>query len=58
MRKNKEEKTVNDIEKCKEKIQKILNKYNCRLIAADEYTEVLLQNKETEETSTMRIKGF
>jgi hypothetical protein len=47
-----------NIKKCKEKIQKILDKYDCRLISADEFTVVLVEDKRTEKTSSMIVKGF
>jgi len=47
MAKNTQKQT--DIEECKDKIKMILREYNCEIISADEYTSVLLRDRDTEE---------
>lgn len=37
-----------DLEECRDKISALLKEYNCRLISADEYSEVLLLDRDTD----------
>ena len=38
-----------DIEICKSKVKSILEEYNCSLMSADEYSNVLLYDNDTHE---------
>jgi hypothetical protein len=49
----KDKKPLTDIEICRNKIEELLNEYNCSLMSADEYSHVLIYDKDTQET-----KGF
>jgi len=46
----KRKKTIPDIEECKKKIKLILEQYNCSLISADDYSNVLIYDHDTLET--------
>lgn len=43
--------TITDLDECRRKIRGILEEYNCRLLSADEYSHVLLYDKDTQETT-------
>lgn len=49
MRKDKKQ-SESDLIKCKSKLLAILEKYNCELISADEYVQVLIRDKDTDKT--------
>jgi hypothetical protein len=49
----KDKKPLTDIEICRNKIKALLEEYNCELWSADEYSHVLIYDKDTQET-----KGF
>ena len=48
--KNHNRQPVPDLEECRNKIIHLLNEYNCDLISADEWYNVLLQDCDTLET--------
>ena len=39
-----------DLEECRDKINTLLREYNCLLMSADEYSSVLLCDKDTHKT--------
>jgi len=39
-----------DIEECREKLMALLTEYRCSLITSDEWSSVLLLDKDTDET--------
>jgi hypothetical protein len=39
-----------DLEECRDKINKLLKEYNCELISADEWHHVLIRDCDTDET--------
>ena len=41
---------ISDIEICRDKIKALLREYNCDLISADEYHNVLIMDLDTHET--------
>jgi len=44
-----------DFDICKIKIEQLLKEFNCEIISADEYTSVLIRDKDTKEID--RLKG-
>jgi predicted transcriptional regulator len=51
--KRKNKKRITDLEECRDKIESLLREYNCELISADEWHQVLIRDNDTDET-----KGF
>ena len=48
---------VDDIEICRAKINALLVEYNCEVISADEYTQTLIRDKDTEECKQLNYGG-
>ena len=46
----KEENTTTDLEECRDKINKLLQEYNCGLISADDWCKVLIIDNDTYKT--------
>ena len=42
-----------DVAECKARIRALLSEYNCELISADEYHDVLIFNPDTDEWANM-----
>lgn len=42
-----------DLAKCRRKIKNLLEKYNCEIISADEWTHTLIRDKATQETNSI-----
>tara|TARA_R110002012_G_scaffold49804_2_gene128773 strand:- start:35754 stop:35918 length:165 start_codon:yes stop_codon:yes gene_type:complete len=40
-----------DVEECRDKINQLLQEYNCSLMSADEWSNVLIYDKDTMEKS-------
>lgn len=47
---NKNKKAISDLEECKLKVLATLREYNCELMSADEWTQVLIRDKDTDKT--------
>jgi hypothetical protein len=47
---NKNKKAISDLEECKLKVLATLREYNCELMSADEWSQVLIRDKDTDKT--------
>lgn len=45
-----------DLEECKQKLNSLLREYNCYLMSADEWSNVLLIDNDTDETTSAQEK--
>lgn len=50
MRKIKSDLIKSDLEECRDKIKELLIEYNCSLMSADEWSNILIIDNDTQET--------
>ncbi len=44
---------MDNLAKCKRKLQDILEEHNCQIIAADEWTQTLIRDRATQDTDSI-----